>query len=117
MADNFYPIELNATTGGFVITNNGTAPAPCKVTIIPKVDLVSLTITGLSQEPIVVNNVYQQEALVIDGENRSITIDDEDAFDHYNAWEFPKVQPGMNNITITNAAQMLIQIEYNTRYI
>lgn len=117
MADNYYPIEVNAATGSFTITNGGTAPAPCKITIIPKVDFLTLTINGLSKDPINVNNVYTNDVLVIDGENRAVLINDEEAFDHYNAWEFPKVKPGQNIVTISNAQQATIQVEYNVRYI
>ena len=34
----YYPIEFDATGSVFNIFNNGTAPAPCVVTIIPKVE-------------------------------------------------------------------------------
>ena len=55
--ENYYPIEFDGD-GQFTIFNNGTAPSPCKITFKPLVDFVSLTIEGLSKEPIVVRNVY-----------------------------------------------------------
>jgi hypothetical protein len=33
MNDNYYPITFEGDS--FVITNNGTAPTPCKITVIP----------------------------------------------------------------------------------
>lgn len=117
MNENYYPIEIDVEKGSFTITNSGTAPAPCKITIIPKVDFISLTITGLSESPITVSQIKTNDVLVIDGEARRVLINDRDAFSHYDAWEFPKVQPGVNAISISNASQATIQIEYDTRYI
>ena len=117
MSENYYPIEIDVAKGGFTIVNSGTAPAPCKITIIPKVDFMALTITGLSESPITVSQVKTRDVLVIDGEARKVLINDKDAFSHYDAWEFPKVQPGVNEVQITNATQATIQIEYDTRYI
>lgn len=117
MVENYYPIEFDDAGSSFIITNNGTAPAPCVITFIPKVDFIRLEIRGLSKEPIIVSNVKMNQVLVIDGENRSVLLDDKEAFDHYDAWEFPKLQPGQNNITINNGVQASISIEYNARYI
>lgn len=117
MEDNFYPIDFNTTGDSFTITNSGTAPAPCVITFIPKVDFYVLTIEGLSQEPIKMHEIKVNDVVIIDAENRSVTVNDEDAFDRYDAWEFPKVQPGTNKIYIPNGVQASIQIEYNPRYI
>lgn len=117
MNENYYPIEINTAGSSFTITNSGTAPAPCKITIIPKVDFINLTITGLSETPITVSQIKTNDVLVIDGETRQVLVNDVDAFNRYDAWEFPKVQPGVNTVSITNASQATIQIEYNTRYI
>lgn len=117
MVENYYPIEFDNAGSSFIITNNGTAPAPCVITFIPKVDFIRLEIEGLSKEPIIVSNVKMDQVLVIDGENRSVLLDDKEAFEHYDAWEFPKLQPGQNNITIKNGVQASISIEYNARYI
>ena len=114
--ENYYPIEFDGN-GQFDIYNNGTAPSPCKVTIKPMVDFVSLTIKGLSREPIVVKNVYQDSVLVIDGENRKVELDDQDYFANYDAWEFPKVMPGLNHVEIPNGARAQVAIEYQMRYI
>ena len=115
--ENYYPIELNNEGDGFVIINNGTAPAPCVLTIIPKVDLLHITIEGLSENPIEVKNVKAQDVLVIDGEKSWVYLNDKTNFSNFLAWEFPKLQVGENKIKITNASQMSIQIEYNPRYI
>ena len=50
MVENYYPIEFDETGANFTIVNNGTAPAPCVITFIPKVDFIRLEIKGLSKE-------------------------------------------------------------------
>ena len=116
MADNYYPIEFDGD-GQFIIQNSGTAPSPCKITIIPMVDFLSLTIQGLSREPIVVRNVLQDQTLVIDGENRTVQLNDQNYFDYYDGWEFPKVQPGENIVSIPGGSRAQVAIEYQIRYI
>ena len=49
MVENYYPIEFDDAESSFIITNNGTAPAPCVITFIPKVDFIRLEIKGLSK--------------------------------------------------------------------
>lgn len=117
MNDNYYPIEFDESGSRFTIVNNGTAPAPCVFTFIPKVDFIELKVEGLSKEPIRVKNIKLGETLIIDGENRKVLVNDKDAFDKYDAWEFPKLQPGANKIYIENGIQASIQIEYNARYL
>lgn len=79
MVENYYPIEFNASGDGFVIINNGTAPAPCVITIIPKVDMMIVKIEGLSEEPIEVAGVLANDVLVIDGEQRQVLINENPA--------------------------------------
>lgn len=115
MNENYYPITFDGDS--FVIINNGTAPAPCKITIIPQVDFVLFTMTGLSKKPITISHLKANDVLVIDGENREITINENSAFDRFDGWEFPKLQPGENRVQINNGTQIQISIEYNVRYL
>ena len=117
MEDKLYPIEFENDSSSFVVYNHGTAPAPCVLTFIPKVDYLQLIIEGLSAKPITVNQVMKNNVLVIDGEQHLVTIDGENAIDNYDDWEFPKLQPGENRIVIPNGALAAISIEYNPRYI
>jgi phage-related protein len=104
-------------TQTFQVVNNGTAAAPCRVTIIPKSDIMLLSIEGLSDEKIEVHKVQKGQVLILDGIDRKITLDAIDAFDIYDGWEFPKLRPGTNTIKITNASLMTLSIEYQPRYI
>ena len=113
----YLPIVLDTNGSSFSIVNNGTAAAPCRLTIIPKNDLMLITIEGLAQEPITMERVQKDQILIIDGIDRAVTIDGQNAFEQYNGWELPKLQPGVNNISISNADLMTISIEYQLRYI
>lgn len=113
----YYPIEFDSAGSTFSIMNHGTAPAPCVITIIPKVDFMRLVIGGLTQSPITFTGLKTGETLIIDGEARTVKVNDIDAFSQYDAWEFPKLQPGLNQIVIENGIQASIAIEYNTHYI
>lgn len=112
----YLPITFDQQ-GQFTITNNGTAAAPCRLTIVPQDDVMRMEITGLSDQPIVVSMVRRNTVLIIDGIDRTVTKDNVPAFDDYDAWEFPRLLPGDNTISITNAATTGISIEYQPRYI
>ena len=113
----YYPIVIDADGKTFTIANNGTAAAPCRVTIIPKNDIMLLTIEGLSEEKIEIQKIKSRQILILDGIDRKITLDNADAYDIYDGWEFPKLQPGINTIKVTNADLMTLSIEYQPRYI
>lgn len=113
---NYFPIVIGSD-GSFTITNSGTAAAACRITIIPRFDIMRLVIEGLSDEPIVMTRIMGGQLLVIDGINRVVTVDGVNAFENYDAWELPRLQPGVNTIKITNADTMALSIEYQPRYI
>lgn len=113
----YYPIVVDPVSGTFTMTNNGTAAAPCRITIVPKNDIMLLIIKGLSKDEIKIEKVQAGQMLVIDGINRDVTIDGEDAFSLYDAWEFPRLAPGSTEVFITNAETITLSIEYQPRYI
>lgn len=113
----YYPILFDESGSSFTIVNNGTAPAPCILTIIPKFDFLKLVIEGLTETPITFTGLKANQALVIDGENREVSVDGVNAFAYYDAWEFPRLLPGTNQIKIENGASASISIEYSANYI
>jgi len=50
----YLPIVFSSDNS-FSIINNGTAAAPCRLTVIPQNDVMLMTIIGLSDEPIKMN--------------------------------------------------------------
>ena len=114
--NSYFPIIIESD-GSIPITNSGTAAAACRITIIPNTDIMLLTIEGMSDEPIVMERIQRGQLLIIDGINREVTLDGENAFESYQGWEFPKLQPGINHVKITSADSMSLAIEYQPRYI
>lgn len=117
MAENYYPISLNEQGSGFSVVNTGTAPAPCVLTIIPRVNQLSISVSGLSEEPFTITNVNANDIIVVDGEKREVLINNELAWDHFEGWSFPRLEPGTNEVTITNASMFAIEIAFSARYI
>lgn len=113
----YFPVVFEDDGESFSIINNGTAASPCRVTIVPKNDIMLLTIIGLSEEPIKVTRVQKGNVLIIDGIDKTVTIDGNEIWDQYDAWEFPKLYAGTNNISITNGGTCQISIEYQPRYV
>jgi len=113
----YYPIVFDDGGKSFTVINNGTAPTPCILTIIPKVDFLKLVVEGLTETPITFTGLKANQALVIDGENREVSVDGVSAFAFYDAWEFPRLLPGTNQITIENGTSASISIEYSANYI
>ena len=114
----YYPISIASGQTTFKITNDGTAAAPCRITFTPINDAMLITVSGLTQEPISVRNVMRGQKVVVDGIDKTVEINNTEAFSRYDGWEFPKLQPGENTITISNADDMnLIEVEFQPRYI
>lgn len=113
----YYPIAFDNDGETFTIVNNGTAPAPCCITIIPKNDIMLLEIEGLAKDTISMSRIKADQVLIIDNINKKVTIDDVDAFEFFEGWELPYLNPGSNTIKITNGAQLSLSIEYQPAYI
>lgn len=112
----YFPIVVESD-GSFTITNSGTAAAACRISIVPRNDIMRLEIEGLSQDKIVMTRIRSGQLLIIDGIDRVVTLDGVNAFEDYDGWELPRLQPGVNHIKITNADTMALSIEYQPRYI
>lgn len=114
----YYPIEIKPGQTSFSIVNSGTAAAPCRLSFTPVNDVMLMTIEGLSEEPIKISRIYAGSMVVLNGINKTFTIDGVEDFDRFDGWEFPKLKPGLNTITMTAANDMtIIEIEFQPRYI
>lgn len=113
----YLPIIMDTNGTTFSIVNNGTAAAPCRLTIVPKTDQKYININGLSDDQISISNVKSGQMLIVDGINRTVTIDNKNAFLQYDGWEFPRLKEGSNTIEISNINYLTVSIEYQPRYI
>ena len=55
---NYKPIILDPATNTCQIVNTGNMAAPCRVTYIPKNDVILFVLEGLSKEPIKIEKIY-----------------------------------------------------------
>lgn len=93
----------------------GTAETPLVMKLKSDISLVSLEITELTEEPIIISKVGSGTSIVIDSERGIFTEDDINIVDKVEFWEFPKLKPG--EITITLSQPCSGRIEYNPRYL
>lgn len=92
----------------------GTAKSPAIVTIIPDIALVSLAVTGITDEAITIKDIARNAKVVIDGQNCMITENGRNILDKTDLWEFPRLMPGKNIITLDNSCS--VKIDYRAFY-
>lgn len=105
---------LNDTT--FTIDNQGSLATPCVLTMSPLENIDSITITGLSKEPIILNQLKVGSVYRINGETGEITENGRNCIEKYVAWELPSLQPGMNTISITLLPRLEGTLDFAFRY-
>ncbi|MGU9331997.1 phage distal tail protein [Clostridium perfringens] len=62
------------------INVQGNIKTPCIIDILPSIDLVDLTINGLSDDPIVIKNLKQGKKVILNGEEGTITQEGKNKF-------------------------------------
>lgn len=82
------------------INNVGNMESPCTLSVRPSSVLAKLTITGLSDKPIILKHLEANKEIIIDGELGEVTCEGNNKFDDYDAWEFPRLLPGENTVTL-----------------
>lgn len=92
----------------------GTAKSPAIVTIIPDIALVSFTVTGITDEAITIKDIARNAKVVIDGQNCTITENGRNILDKTDLWEFPRLMPGKNIITLDNSCS--VKVDYRAFY-
>lgn len=92
----------------------GTAKSPAIVTIIPDIALVNLTVTGITDEAITIKDIARNAKVVIDGQNCTITENGQNILDKTDLWEFPRLMPGKNIITLDNSCS--VKVDYRAFY-
>lgn len=93
----------------------GTVTTPATVTLTTSESLSNIEITGLGED-LTVDSLEPGQTLVIDGKKGIVELDGNNAFEKYTSWTFPKLEPGINEIT-TNKTGLTVEIEYITRWL
>lgn len=85
------------------------------IEITPSIGIVDLVITGLTDSAFTVHALEMNKKLIIDV--NSVTVDGINKFnDVQDMWEFPRLKPGTNNISLSNA-NCSITIKYKPRWV
>lgn len=95
-------VEVNLTSSNS-ISIEGNLSTPCILEITPTQAMVDLTIGGICKDIITINNLSKDEKLIINGEDKTITVNGENKFSDTDMWYFPCLNVGINNITFSKA--------------
>lgn len=106
-------INFTGTTKTF--TAKGTADTMAVLSLSSNIGLNSLTITGLTQKPITVQNIAINTPITIDGERCVVEENGKNIFGRTDLWEFPTIKPGQNTITLSSAC--VCALTYKPRYL
>jgi len=102
------------TTKTINVSSNTETPAIVEVT--PSIDIIDLTINGIADDPITIKNLKGSKKVLIDGEECKVTVDGVNKFGDTDMWEFPRLKPGANTITVSRNI-IDINIKYKPRFI
>lgn len=94
----------------------GNTETPAIVEITPSIDTIDLVLTGLSDGPITIENLTGGKKVILNGEDGTVIVDGVNKFGDTDLWEFPRLKPGNNTITV-NRNNVDINIKYNPRWI
>lgn len=98
-----------------IINNEGNSNTPIIMEILPSVDSIDFTVSGLTDEPFIIKNLKQGKKIIINSEAGIITQEGINKFNDFETWEFPFLYPGDNRITISkNICD--IKIKYKPMY-
>lgn len=97
------------------INVQGNIETPAIVGIKVSIDTASVTVTGFGED-FIVKNLKANTPVILNGEECIITQNGYNKFGDSEIWEFPKLQPGNNTITIDNNISELV-IGYTPKYI
>ncbi|MDM0974702.1 phage tail protein [Clostridium perfringens] len=86
------------------------------VEITPSIDLIDLVINGLANDPIIIKNLHANKKIIIDGKEGTVTEECINKFKDTDLWEFPFLNPGVNNITLSKNSCDVV-IKYEPRYL
>jgi len=95
---------------------DGNLPTPAYVIITPSANITSITVTGLSEDPIIIQNLLANTPIIIDGVLGLVTQSGLNKYADTNMWEFPILQPGNNTINIDNSVCTVI-IQFNPKWV
>lgn len=110
------PVISNFTGKTDIVTVDGNTETPAIVSVTMPIDTISVTLMGLSEDPITIKNLHKDVPVNVDSEVGIITENGNNKFGDCDLWQFPFLQPGTNTITTDND-NAKVQISYKPRWI
>lgn len=98
-----------------IINVTGNLNAPAVIEITPSENLTDLVITGVCEDFITINNLTAGKKIIIDGEFGTVLENGENKFEDTIMWEYPRLVPGINTITLSET-NCDISIIFKPRY-
>lgn len=101
----FYDDEIEVTFDGvtsgkfFMI---GSRKTPCIIEVYAKSTLTNYVIKGLGEDDITIQNLAGGKTVIINGVKGMVLIDNTNAFEQVNLWEFPAIKPGGTSLLLSN---------------
>lgn len=94
----------------------GNLDTPAILEITPPIDIIDMVISGLSDSPITVKNLKAGKKVTLNGEDGTVLEDGVNKFTDTDMWEFPRLRPGSNTITLSKN-NCDVTIKYKPRWI
>lgn len=94
----------------------GNLETPAIVEITPTTVLADVTLEGLADDPIRIENLTANKTVILDGELQKVTVDGVNKYGDTDMWDFPRLKPGSNTIKV-NKNNCDIKIKYKPRCI
>ena len=118
-------VSVKITEDVAVIDVDGNQVTPCIIEIIPKSDIISFKIGGVTRdsvtgedEYIMIKNLSAGKKIVINGEDDTVLEDGMNKFADTEMWEFPSLLPGENILSfVSSSVPCDVTIKYKPRYI
>ncbi|WP_291653795.1 hypothetical protein [Clostridium sp.] len=98
------------------INLNSNIETPVIMEITPTIFMQDLIIQGLSEEPITIKNLEINKKIILDGEKSKVTQNNSNKFMDTDIWEFPRLVPGKNIITLSRN-NCNITLKYKPRWL
>lgn len=108
--------EVMSRVTNKTINVTGNLETPAIVEITPTTALADITLEGLADDPIRIENLTSNKTVILDGELQKVTVDGVNKYGDTDMWDFPRLKPGANTIKISKN-NCDIKIKYKPRYI
>lgn len=99
-----------------IVYSEGNINTPIILEITPIIDMVDLSIGGLTQDPLIIKNLKENKKIIIDSLEGTVLQEGENKFTDTDFWEFPFLVPGINTLQVDKDT-CNITIKYNPRYL